>query len=166
MDERTKLDVFCIATFCLLDELYTPSPVLRPVRMRRHAHDGWRDVERITIVLVGEWQGHREAKALYRWVQTTCPGWCPSLPEWRRVLQRWKALTAVINGLRLARQRHERVLSAPHGSIDTLPLAVGTLGHAPRATSFRGCADWGYCASKDEHDFGCQVHGLITLGVT
>lgn len=164
MDERTKLEYFCIAVFCLMEDVYMQAPTLRPIRERRHATQGLSDVELLTIVIVGERQGHREAKAVYRWVQTTLPGWFPHLPEWSRFLKRWKALTAVINWLRCELQRRERVVADPHGIIDTLPMAVCTLGHAPRTKSFRGLADWGYCASKDEHYFGFQFHGLITLG--
>jgi hypothetical protein len=164
MDERTKLELFCIATFCLIEALYTQSPALRSIRERRNAHQGVSDVELITIAIVGERQGLREAKALYRWTQTTFPGWFPKLPEWSRFLKRWKALTETINWLRIELQRRERIVDDPHGIIDTLPIAVCTLGHAPRTKSFRGLADWGYCASKDEHYFGFQFHGLITLG--
>lgn len=164
MDDRTNLDLFCIATFCLVEEVYLSSAILEPIRKRRNADKGFSDVELITVVLVGEANGQRKAKMLYRWVGCQFPGWFPQMPEWSRFLKRWKALTEVINWLRIDLQRRERIVDDPHGIIDTLPIAVCTLGHAPRTKSFRGLADWGYCASKDEHYFGFQFHGLITLG--
>jgi hypothetical protein len=164
MDDRTKLDLFCIATFCVVDEVYQSSAILEPIRTRRNAHKGLSDVELITAVIVGEATGPHKGKALSRWVCCQFPGWFPQMPEWSRFLKRWKALSEVIDWIRVELQHRDGVVHDPHVIIDTMPIAVCTLGHAPRTKSFRGVADWGYCASKDEHDFGFQLHGLIALG--
>jgi hypothetical protein len=86
------------------------------------------------------------------------------MPEWSRFLKRWKALTEVIDWMRIELQHREGIVHDPHLIIDTMPIAVCTFGHSFRTKRFRGVADWGYCASKKEHYFGFQFHGLITLG--
>jgi len=64
MDDRTKLDLFCIATFCVVDEVYLSSAVIGPIRTRRNVRKGLSDIERITMVLVGEAHGQRQATML------------------------------------------------------------------------------------------------------
>jgi hypothetical protein len=68
MDDRSKLDLFCIATFCLVEEVYTSSAVIEPIRKRRSANKGFSDIELITMVIVGEANGQSKGKKLYRWV--------------------------------------------------------------------------------------------------
>ena len=164
MDDRTKLELFCIATFCVIEEVYRSSAVIGPIRQRRNVHNGLSDIELITMVIVGEANGQRQAKMLYRWVCRQFPGWFPQRPEWSRFLQRWKALTAVIDWIRIELQHRGGIVHDPHVIMDTMPIAVCTLGHAPRTKSFRHTADWGYGAAKPEHYFGLQFHGLIALG--
>lgn len=164
MDDRSKLELFCIATFCLVEEIYMSSAVIEPIRKRRSANKGFSDIELITMVIVGESNGLSKGKMLYRWVGCQFPGWFPQMPEWSRFLKRWKALTEVIDWMRIELQHREGVVYDPHLIIDTMPIAVCTLGHSFHTKSFRGAADWGYCASKKEHYFGFQLHGLVTLG--
>ena len=81
MDDRTKLDLLCIATFCVVEEVYLSSAVIEPMRKRRHAYKGLSDIELITVVIVGEAHGQRQATMLYRWVWSQLPGWFPRMPE-------------------------------------------------------------------------------------
>ena len=41
MDDRSKLDLFCIATFCLVEDVYMSSAVIEPIRKRRNAGKGF-----------------------------------------------------------------------------------------------------------------------------
>jgi hypothetical protein len=47
MDDRTNLDLLCIATSCVVEALYQSSAVIEPFRIWRNVHKGFSEVERV-----------------------------------------------------------------------------------------------------------------------
>jgi hypothetical protein len=146
-----------VAVYCCVDEglkLLTPGCSSRS----RGFEPKLSDAEVLTMEIVAEFQGIDQDKAIWQYFRRHWQAWFPQLSS-RSSFVRHSA------NLWQYKQRLEQHLAATLGAvednihlIDGLPMRLCCLTYAPRCQSFRGGADYGYCAAKDEHFYGFRVH--------
>jgi Transposase DDE domain len=156
------IDEFIIAVYCCVDDgLKTLTNGQSP--RCRGFEPGLSDAEVLTMETVAEYQGIDQDKAIWQYFGRHWRSWFPQLPS-RSSFIRHSA------NLWQYKQQLQQQLAAALGAfeddvhlIDGLPMKLCCLTYAPRAQSFQGVADYGYCAAKDEYFYGFHGHLTISL---
>ena len=117
------------------------------------------DAEALTLVVVGEFLGMHEDKAIWRYFKTHYPHWFPGLGS------RSAFVRQCANLLPLKQWLLSRFFAISRCDVlhmqDGVPIPVMRYARARRDRCFKGEAAFGYCASKDEHYYG--FHGHVTI---
>lgn len=148
---------FIIATCLLIDELYQKI-VTTKLRSRGFA-TALSDIEIITIQVVGEALSLNDDKKIWRYFKENLQSWFQKPSPYPNFCKHCANLWHL----------HRQMAALPaarYGQddgyiIDGFPLPVCKPARAKRHRSFKGDAQYGYCAAKDEHYYGFKGHLLI-----
>jgi hypothetical protein len=162
-----SIEEFIIAVYCCVDEELKVLTKGNSTRSRGF-EPKLSDAEVLTMEIVAEFQGIDEDKGIWQYFRRHWQGWFPELSS-RSSFVRHSA------NLWQYKQRLQQQLAVTLGAfeddihlVDGLPMRLCCLTYAPRCQTFRGVADYGYCAAKDEHFYGFRGHlnlsfnGVIT----
>ena len=148
--------LFIIAVYCVIDDLYRQ---LYPGSVR---HRGFApqlsDVEALTIVIVGEYLGLGDDKAIFEYFYKHYRDWFPALSDRTLLVRQWANLWQVEQAIWQALVRRSGADRSAIQVIDTLPVPICKIKRYKRRRIF--CDDLllepevGYCASKDWYYFG------------
>ena len=148
--------LFIIVVYCLICDVY---PALYPQGVR---HCGFApqltDEEALTIVIVGEYLGLGEDKAIFEYFYKHYRAWFPGLSERSLLVRQWANLWHVEQNIWQALVKQSGANRSLFQTIDTLPIPVCAVKRHKRRQVF--CDDVlyeasvGYCASKDWFYFG------------
>ncbi len=111
--------------------------------------------------LVGEFLGIDTDQGIWRYFRCHWREWFPQLGSRSQFAKQASNLWAV---KLLLQQRLMRALGAeqdPVHFIDGFPIPVCLFKRAPKCRRFRGDADFGYCASKEQTFYGFRGHVLV-----
>lgn len=117
------------------------------------------DVEVITIELFGEYQGHGNDKAIWRYIHDHWISHFPALGSYKNFAKHCANLMVV-------KEKMMSLLTAPADNdqfyiVDGVPVPVCKFARARRCKLFRGIASFGYCAAKAETFYGFKGHLVI-----
>lgn len=148
--------LFIIAVYCLICDVYRQ---LYPDGVR---HRGFvpqlTDAEALTIVVVGEYLGLGEDKAIFEYFYKHYQAWFPALSDRTLLVRQWANLWQVEQAIWQALVKRSGADQAAIQIIDTLPIPICQIKRYKRRHIF--CDDVllepevGYCASKDWFYFG------------
>jgi hypothetical protein len=151
-----------IELFLLICDFYDNQPVLKHQRLSNFK-PSFTDQELLTMYLFGHLQGLTSQRRIYNYFAAHWREWFPALPSYQAFNRRLHQLTPAFellieDNLRAAGKREN--LAAADRLIDSLPvmLAIGT--RANRARVARQLADVGFCATKQIHYCGVNLHVL------
>jgi hypothetical protein len=148
--------LFIIAVYSLICDVYR---ALYPNGVR---HRGFApqltDEEALTIVIVGEYLGLGEDKAIFEYFYKHYRAWFPALSDRTLLVRQWANLWYVEQAIWQALVQRSGADRALYQVIDTLPVPVCAVKRYKRRRVF--CDDVlyeasvGYCASKDWYYYG------------
>lgn len=155
------LESFTIAVLCLTEELLTEmqtDPGWRRVRKRGPAPT-LADSEVLTMEVVGEFLGHDQDIAIYRYFRRDHPDWFPALARVHRTTFTRQTANLWVVKERLWRVLLDRVAYDPSLSlIDSVPVPVCRFGRAWNCSRFKGEAAFGYDAASKATFYGFRDH--------
>lgn len=154
---------FIIAVFCCVDDALKPLLTAHPISIPRGFAPYLTPAEVLTMELVGEYKGIDTDKGIWQYFRghwhTLFPQLASRTSFTRQAANLWQYKRL------LQHQLAERlnVFDDSVHLVDGLPIALCNFRHAPRCASFRGEANYGYCAAKAEHFYGFHGHLSVTL---
>jgi len=155
------LEDFTIAVYCLVDALLSEvqaGPDWRRIRQRGPAPI-LADAEVLTMEVVGEFLGHDQDAAIYRYFRREHPDWFPALLRvhrttfTRQAANLWPLKERLWGALR-DRVRHDPALSF----VDSVPVPVCRFGRAYGCRRFRGQAAFGHDPGSRATIYGFRHH--------
>jgi Transposase DDE domain len=147
-------DEFIIHVYCMIADQIGTRRIRRagfPPRLS--------DAEALTLVVVGEFLGMHEDKAIWRYFKTHYPEWFPGLGSRSAFVRQCANLLGLKQWL-LSRFFDISRCAVLHMQ-DGVPIPVMRYARARRDRCFKGEAAFGYCASKDEKYYGFLGHVTI-----
>jgi hypothetical protein len=153
-----------IAVYCCVDDEWQQLTSGQPIR-HRGFQPAWSDAPVITMEIVGEYQGMDADKDIWKYFRDHWLCLFPKLPR--------SSFVRLAANLWQDKQRLQQGLARKLGAfdddvhlIDGLPITLCCFTYACRCRSFRGEADYGYCAAKKEHFYGFRGHlNISAIGV-
>lgn len=155
------IEEFIIAVFCCVDDLLKEITKEEPIG-RKGFMPALADSEVLTMEIVAEYQGIDAEQAMWKYFRRHWLTLFPKLSS-RSNFVRQAANLWQYKGLlqqRLATQL--QAFTAPIHLVDGIPIPLCCFSRAPRCQSFRGVADYGYCAAKKQTYYGFHGHLLIS----
>jgi hypothetical protein len=154
-----SLSEFIISAFCIIDD---EMQKLNLCHLRQRGFEPrLADSETITLEIVGEFLGIDTDKGIWSYFRTYWLHFFPQIPCHstfkRQAANLWRVKQVVQESLSQACGGKDDFLH----SVDGLPIKVCSLGHAYQCQAFKGVANFGYCASKDEFYYGFKGHLVI-----
>jgi hypothetical protein len=155
------LEEFSIAVYCLIDELLGElhaDPDWQRVRTRGPAPT-LADSEVLTMEVLGEFLGHDQDVAIFRYFRREHPDYFPALADvhrttfTRQAANLWTVKEQVWARLR-DRLPHDPALSF----VDSIPVPVCRFGRSQRCRRFRGEAAYGYDQGSKTFFYGFRCH--------
>lgn len=147
---------FIVAVYCLICDIYQQ---LYPDGVR---HRGFvpqlADAEALTIVIVGEYLGLGEDKAIFEYFYKHYRAWFPALSDRTLLVRQWANLWQVEQAIWQVLVKRSGADQALIQIIDTLPVPICAIKRYKRRHIFWDDVllepEVGYCASKDWFYFG------------
>lgn len=155
------IEEFIIAVFCRVDDWLKAVTTERPIRRKGFA-PALSDSEVMTMEIVAEYQGIDADSAIWQYFRRHWWAWFPRLCSRsafvRQAANLWqyKALLQQDIAQQLGAYEDDVHL------VDGIPIPLCQFSRAPQCRSFRGEADYGYCAAKKQTYYGFHGHLLIT----
>jgi len=155
-----SIDDFIISVFCCVDDLMRSVTREHPIRQKGFA-PALSDSEVITMEIVSEYQGIDTDTGMWRYFRRHWLEWFPrlgsrvTLARQAANLWQYKALLQQLLATKLGGFTDDLHL------VDGIPIPLCCISRASRCRSFRGEADYGYCAAKKEFYYGFHGHLLI-----
>lgn len=153
---------FIIAVFCCVDDALKSLLTAHPISFPRGFSPQLRPSEVLTMELVGEYRGIDTDKGIWQYFRGHWHSLFPQLASrssfTRQAANLWQYK-------HLLQQQLAECLGCFDDDVhlvDGLPIVLCNFRHAPRCASFRGEADYGYCAAKAEHFYGFHGHLSVT----
>jgi hypothetical protein len=157
-----SLEDFIISVFCMVDDAL--KIIIQGQRLRqRGGAPALTDREVITLEIVGEFLGIDTDKGIWEYSRRHWQHLLPKLASRTQFLRQAAALWACKLALQRALAEHLGAFADAVHLVDGLPIPVCRFKRAPGSKAFRGVADYGYCAAKDETFYGFRGHLLISL---
>lgn len=154
------LEDFIIWVYCWVDQKLNESVSDTPLRSRGFPPK-LSDAEVLTMELIGEFLGIDTDQGIWRYFRCHWREWFPQLGSRSQFAKQASNLWA----FKLVLQhRLTRALGAeqdPVHFIDGFPIPVCLFKRAPKCRRFKGEADFGYCASKEQTFYGFRGHVLV-----
>lgn len=156
------LETFIVTVYCLVCEaLNTVVPGGNP--RKRGFPPKLSDAEALTMAFIGTVLGYRSDKAVWAYFRQHWAAWFPHLGDRSTFVRQLANLGHVKALLHRHWARRLGAFEAKVHLVDGFPIPVCHPKRVDRYTLFRGEADWGFCASKEEYYFG--FHGLVLTTV-
>ena len=156
-----SLEDFIITVYCLVADIYDQLPDTGQFRSRGFA-PALSDGEVITMEIIGEFLGIDADKAICHYFKSHWMQWFPGLGSRQNFAKQAASLWNV-------KQRiQQQVANQLHATYDKIHMADGfpvPICHFKRASSsqlFKGTADYGFCASKEETYYGFKGNLMIS----
>lgn len=155
------IDEFIIAVFCCVDDWLKVITREHPVRRKGFA-PALSDSEVMTMEIVAEYQGIDADSNIWQYFRRHWWAWFPGLGSRsafvRQAANLWQYKA-------MLQQHIAEQLGAYDDDIhlvDGIPIPLCQFSRASHCRSFRGEADYGYCAAKQQTYYGFHGHLLIT----
>jgi hypothetical protein len=158
------IEDFIINVFCCVDDLLqevSKSSPLCPLRRKGFA-PALNDSEIITMEIIGEYQGIDTDQGIWKYFREH---WQPFFPD---IKSRSSFVRRAANLSQYKEILQKRLAEKMGGFtedvhlIDGIPIPLCCITRAPRCRSFRGEADYSYCASKKQKYYGFHGHLMIS----
>lgn len=156
------IEEFIIAVFCCVDDWLKAVTTEHPIRSKGFA-PALSDSEVMTMEIVAEYQGIDADSAIWQYFRRHWWTWFPGLGSRstfvRQAANLWQYKATL-------QQHIAKQLGAYDDDIhlvDGIPIPLCQFSRAPWCRSFRGEADYGYCAAKQQTYYGFHGHLLITV---
>jgi len=152
---------FIIYVYCCVDDIYADL-CEKPIRSRGF-QPKLTDSEVIAMELVGEFMGKDTDKAIWRYFRNHWHHWFPNLGSRSNFVKQSANLC-------LLKQEMLKYFSEQLGAsedeihmVDGFPIPVCKITRSAKSKSFKGEANYGYCAAKDEKYYGFKGHLVISF---
>ncbi len=158
------MEIKLIELYCLICHFYDTQSVLNQQRLSNNSKPAFTDPELVTCYFFGMLNNHYQQQKIYDYIANHWHECFPDLPTYQAFNNRVNNLAAhfaVITDLLLSEKHRLLDLSATEDSvIDSFPVMLKRGKNAKSGRVARGCADFGYCASKDIYYWGVKLHNL------
>jgi len=155
-----SVEDFIIYVYCCVDDIYQIL-VNQPLRSRGFMPK-LSDVEVITMEIVGEFMGKDHDQGIWRYFRNHWHAWFPRLGS-RANFAKQSA------NLWVMKKRIQDYLAWKTGAledsvhlVDGFPMPICNYSRASGSRCFKGDADFGYCAAKDEKYYGFEGHIVVS----
>jgi hypothetical protein len=157
MEETMNQEEVIIGLYLSLESAYTAVTKGQNIRFCGRS-SALNDIEVLTIEIFGEWSGHHEEKAIYRYTLNHWLSWFPKLPCYENFRKQCA-------NLRWIKQLIIEHLWLPSdiNIIDGVPLPLCEFARARWCKRMRGDAAYGYCAAKKMTFWGFKGYPLMRL---
>ncbi len=152
---------FIIHVFCLVEK-YLDDVIHEPLRKRGPAAR-LSDSEAITMEIVGEFLGFHEDKAIWQYFAQHWKDWFPGLGSRKTFVKQMANLWRVKETLQTVIAKDLLAFEDNIHLFDGFPMPVCHFRRAGFSRIFRGEANYGYCATKDEKYYGFKGHLVISM---
>uniref|UniRef100_UPI0030F3C00B IS982 family transposase n=1 Tax=Xenorhabdus entomophaga TaxID=3136257 RepID=UPI0030F3C00B len=151
---------FIIWVFCWVDDNLTQ--LQQGMRFRSRGYPPkLSDAEVITMEVVGEFLGFSTDKGIWKYFNDHWREWFPGLGSRANFAKQASSLWVVKQKLQEKLARLLGAFNRPVHIIDGFPLPVCGFKRAKSCARFKGQADYGYCAAKNETYYGFKGHLMI-----
>lgn len=145
---------FIIHVYCMIDDQISSIQIRRAGFAPKLS-----DAEALTLVIVGEFLGMHEDKMIWRYFKAHYSEWFPGLGSRTNFVRQCANLLPVKQWM-LSKYFEDSRKDTLHMQ-DGVPIPVVRYARAGRDRCFKGTANFGYCASKDEKYYGFLGHVTI-----
>ena len=165
-----SIEDFIITVYCLVDVELKKITQVKRLRSRGFAPK-LSDAEVITMDIVGEFLGKDTDAGIWRYFKNHWQTWFPGLGSRTNYVKQSANLWCMKQAIQNALAKSSGALSDRLHMADGLPMPVCHFKRARFSSIFKGCAAYGYCASKSETYYGFKGNlaisseGIIT-GIT
>ena len=143
------IEDFIICVYCCVDDFW--ETVTEGKRLRRRGYaPKLSDQEVITMEIVGETLGVDTDRGIWSYFRRHWLGWFPQLGSRANFSKQAAALWVVKQRLQKQLLIERRAFDDNLYIVDGFPIPVCLFRQAKRCQCFKGEADYGYCAAKDE----------------
>lgn len=156
-----SMEELIIRVYCLVDEIVNGIVEKRKLRERGYKPK-LTDSEVITMEIIGEFQGIDTDKGVWEYFRNHWIGWFPEMGSRGNFAKQAGNLWNI-------KQEVQRELGKRLGAYsdllhltDGFPMPVCKYKRGNRSRIFRGEAEYGYCASKDEKYYGLKGNVMIS----
>jgi len=161
--KESNLEDFFTIIYVLVDDIYKDC-VPEGIKNRKNINQQkLSDSELITISIVGECVFGKSEYAYFSFFEKNYKHLFSNWIDETRFNRTIRNLHAVIELIRI---RILKILCADKEIayiVDSMPISVCEFGRAHFCDSFKGVANYGYCASKKETLYGFKLHIMTTL---
>jgi hypothetical protein len=153
-----ELEDRIIAIYLRIEEIYNEITYLKPLRRAGFA-PALSDAEVLTMEIVGEMEGRHGDRAVWRYFDSHWREWFPRLSAYKTFAKHCANLCWVKQAIM------NRLFPPTDGVhiIDGVPMPLCHKARAYRCRTLDGVAAWGFCAAKDEHDWGLRGHVVVAI---
>ena len=154
------LEDFIIWVFCIVDDSVCELTKGTSLRQRGFV-PALLDSEVITMEIVGEFQGIDTDKGIWLYFCRHWKSWFPQLGSRANFAKQAANLWAVKQEIQGRLSQMLGAMQDPVHLVDGFPIPVCLFKRANYSRCFKGEANYGYCASKDEKYYGFHGHIVI-----
>ncbi len=155
------IEDFIISVYCCVVEHWTELTEGKKLRQRGYAPK-LADQEVITMEIVGESLGIETDKGIWAYFRGHWLEWFPQLGSRANFSKQASALWVMKQRLQRQLLIQQEVFDDDLFIVDGFPIPVCLFARAKRCQCFKGEADYGYCAAKDETYYGFEGHIIIS----
>lgn len=155
------LEDFIIYVYCCVADIY-PQVVDAPLR-RRGFKPKLTDSEVIAMEIIGEFLGKDQDKGIWQYFRDH---WHPCFPHLgsranfaKHCANLWAIKQRILDHLSTKLNSYSDTIHFADG----FPMPVCRITRAANSECFKGEADYGYCAAKDEFYYGFEGHIIINF---
>jgi hypothetical protein len=153
---------FITETYCLIDDEYK-SLIKRYGKLRsRGFSPKLSDSELITMEIAGEYFGHHNDKAIWKYFKNNMKYLFP------KISSRSSFVKQSANLWHIKQLIHHKISQYYFGFndlyvVDGFPIPICHYCRSARLKCFKGEANYGYCAAKDENYYGFKGHIIVDI---
>jgi hypothetical protein len=156
------IEDFIINVYCCVDDNWGVLTEGKRLRQRGYAPK-LSDQEVITMEIVGESLSIETDKGIWAYFRRHWLEWFPQLGSRANFSKQASALWVMKQRLQRQLLIQQDALDDDLFIVDGFPIRVCLFSRAKRCQCFKGQADYGYCAAKDETYYGFEGHIIISF---
>lgn len=156
-----SVEDFIIYVYCCVDDIYKIL-VNQPLRSRGFIPK-LSDAEVITMEIVGEFMAKDHDQGIWRYFRNHWHAWFPNLGSRANFAKQSANLWALKKRIQDYMAWTSGALEDSVHLVDGFPVPVCNYSRASGCRCFKGEADFGYCATKDEKYYGFEGHVVISF---
>jgi len=155
------IEDFIISVYCYVDDNWELVTEGKRLRQRGYAPK-LSDQEVVTMEIVGESLGVETDKGIWAYFRRHWLEWFPQLGSRANCSKQASALWVMKQRLQRQLLIQQGVFNDDLFIVDGFPIRVCLFSRAKRCQCFKGQADYGYCAAKDETYYGIKGHITVS----